>query len=208
MTVAEILQRLSALYPKACTPVWAATWGPIFADALGRAPPLRLDEAFRATMRGWTYATPPKPGDFAKHLGSTEDRPGKAAAGDHPLPLGRRHFEACRRVAADVLARWIDAHPDLADTYDPLALACQAEAGKRARAIANAIVREGRDHAGTATIAWNAEDRLECAARVESQRAVRDPSTPRDARLAFHAVVDRRKAARAELAAENAKEAA
>lgn len=69
MTPIDVFQRLKLMFPKA----WQSdeeqqVWGNTFVKALQGIQPETLEAAFDETIKSWSYAKPPAPGDILKNL--------------------------------------------------------------------------------------------------------------------------------------------
>lgn len=93
MTVDQLLEQIKKMFPKADL----EAWGPGYRAAFGYGG-VKLDDAWRKTMAGWTKSTAPKPGDIGKHLENFKNptaagKSGRSrlhpdfAAKDHPMCL-------------------------------------------------------------------------------------------------------------------------
>ena len=100
LTIAELMQKLSALFPNSLAFTDAKVWMDEYQRVLGHLSPEHLGTAYRRTMDEWIKTSPPRPGDFFANAPKMSSQPA-------------RKWDDVKAVARGLQRSWEAKYPDV-----------------------------------------------------------------------------------------------
>lgn len=174
MTIAELLEEMSHLWPRQCTSQWAAAWAQQYARALGQYTGPRLRDAWNECMDGWTWQRPPQPGDIRKCLGVGSETGSRPVGSEPPLPFGEQHFEVLHALKRELVERWERQNREALEAMGEARIYASSIAIDRANTMANTLMRRGfRQAPAESWLPFTSDDWKLAESRYRSQARFR-----------------------------------